>query len=449
MLALSPAIKAVHNGIGDAALGIGENILGEARKRYIDLDKCFFIFDDLERCSVPICDVLGYINNFIEHNNCKVLIVANEAECGHMSTHSNSEIRMIASTLLKEYISTEESFPNENNRYPQDDQTKNRDPELADIIKQADELFGQSKLYLSTKEKLIGKTIKYVPQLNDIVPDVVSKILSENEDALGIKDRIIEICIAAMRSEGVINLRILQYSLVFFVKIHDIMKSLNDYDSDVRKCTLRIILDAILRVSVRARGKSPKYSWDINWTKETAYDEVDCLVENDRWKLKPADYFSENPKLNFVSFQFIHKYVLTGTFDRDEVIGDASAYMDREIEKKNMANDPYQKAHDGWWKLTESELRDYMEQTEINFFDNKYSAHMCLMIIHLVLKYSQELNCEIGHPDELFDHLKKLVIEGTLSIDLKYDGFLGFHFEGLKGNCQNRFAQYISELRKV
>jgi hypothetical protein len=446
--ALSPAMKITPYGIGDAVSVIGKFIGRTVRKKFIDLDKCFFIFDDLERCSAPICDVLGYINNFIEHNNCKVLIVANEAECGHISTHSNSEIRIIASALLKEHISTKESSQNENNRCPQDGQTKNRNVELADIIKQADELFGQSELYLSTKEKLIGKTIKYVPQLDDIVPGIISKILSENEDVLGIKDDVTKICIDAMHSEGVINLRILQYSLVFFVKIHDIVKSLNT-DSDVRNDTLLIILNAILRVSVRTRVESLKHSWDIGWTKETAYANVDCLTENDRQKLKPLDYFNGTPELNFFSFQFIHKYVLTGTFDRDEVIKDVSTYIGSEVEKKNMAKDPYQKAHGGWWKLTEPELRDCMEQIENNFFGKKYSAHMCLKVIHLALQYSQEMECEIGHPDKLFAHLKKLVIEGTILIDLKYDGFLGFHFEGLNGDYQNRFTQYISELHDV
>lgn len=38
------------------------------------------IFDDLERTSIPIKELLGYINHFTEHNGCKVIIVANEME---------------------------------------------------------------------------------------------------------------------------------------------------------------------------------------------------------------------------------------------------------------------------------------------------------------------------------------------------------------------------------
>lgn len=38
----------------------------------------FLIFDDLERCKLPLNEVFGYINNYVEHQNIKVMIVANE-----------------------------------------------------------------------------------------------------------------------------------------------------------------------------------------------------------------------------------------------------------------------------------------------------------------------------------------------------------------------------------
>ncbi|RVU43102.1 hypothetical protein EA187_12875 [Lujinxingia sediminis] len=38
------------------------------------------IFDDLERCSMSLDVVLGYINSFVEHHGCKVVILANEDE---------------------------------------------------------------------------------------------------------------------------------------------------------------------------------------------------------------------------------------------------------------------------------------------------------------------------------------------------------------------------------
>jgi hypothetical protein len=42
--------------------------------------ECLLIFDDLERCSMRISDVLGYINAFVEHEGFKVVILGNEDE---------------------------------------------------------------------------------------------------------------------------------------------------------------------------------------------------------------------------------------------------------------------------------------------------------------------------------------------------------------------------------
>jgi hypothetical protein len=45
-----------------------------------DFKKRVLIFDDLERCNMPIELVLGYINSFVEHQGSKVIIVANDDE---------------------------------------------------------------------------------------------------------------------------------------------------------------------------------------------------------------------------------------------------------------------------------------------------------------------------------------------------------------------------------
>lgn len=38
------------------------------------------VFDDVERCAIPICHLLGYINQFVEHSGFKVILIANENE---------------------------------------------------------------------------------------------------------------------------------------------------------------------------------------------------------------------------------------------------------------------------------------------------------------------------------------------------------------------------------
>jgi hypothetical protein len=36
------------------------------------------IFDDLERCKLKISELFGYINEFVEHYGCKVILLSEE-----------------------------------------------------------------------------------------------------------------------------------------------------------------------------------------------------------------------------------------------------------------------------------------------------------------------------------------------------------------------------------
>lgn len=43
-------------------------------------ENLILIFDDVERCQIPISEVLGYINYFVEHAKSKVILIGNEEE---------------------------------------------------------------------------------------------------------------------------------------------------------------------------------------------------------------------------------------------------------------------------------------------------------------------------------------------------------------------------------
>ena len=44
---------------------------------WLNLGAYIFVFDDLERCDCPINEVFGFINELVEHENTKVILVAN------------------------------------------------------------------------------------------------------------------------------------------------------------------------------------------------------------------------------------------------------------------------------------------------------------------------------------------------------------------------------------
>jgi len=67
------------DGKTDGKVSVNINSIGllQSSDRKIKGNK-ILIFDDLERCKVEINDLFGYINGFVEHHNCKVIILSDE-----------------------------------------------------------------------------------------------------------------------------------------------------------------------------------------------------------------------------------------------------------------------------------------------------------------------------------------------------------------------------------
>jgi hypothetical protein len=57
------------------------------------------IFDDLERCSINIIDLLGYINNFVEHQSYKVILIANEKELEKTKKYKKIKEKLVGKTF--------------------------------------------------------------------------------------------------------------------------------------------------------------------------------------------------------------------------------------------------------------------------------------------------------------------------------------------------------------
>lgn len=86
------------------------------------------IFDDLERCSLPISEVLGYINSLTEHEKFRVIIVADEEKIGCFDNE-----------LGKNY----------------------------------------KGLYDEFKEKVIGQTVSIENDVNSIIESIIDKVKNE------------------------------------------------------------------------------------------------------------------------------------------------------------------------------------------------------------------------------------------------------------------------------
>lgn len=83
---------------GTITAGVPNDKLIESLK----LESKVLVFDDIERCGIPICDLLGYINQFVEHNGFKTILIANEHEI--IEREEKTESHFLAYRRVKEKL---------------------------------------------------------------------------------------------------------------------------------------------------------------------------------------------------------------------------------------------------------------------------------------------------------------------------------------------------------
>ncbi len=136
-------------------------------------------FDDLERCSIPINEFFGYVNNLIEHCNCKVLILADENNIGKI--YANTNIEQKYQTILTGDRKVIQDISEE-------DRKKNATAKDSITIKELKELnerlYSENFIYRDIKEKVIGKTCHYYPGIKESLEKLISgtdiEIIKEN-----------------------------------------------------------------------------------------------------------------------------------------------------------------------------------------------------------------------------------------------------------------------------
>lgn len=62
-------------------------------------DFALYVFDDLERSNMDANEILGYINEFVEHDGCKVVLIANEKEIDKGDEYRMRREKIVGKTL--------------------------------------------------------------------------------------------------------------------------------------------------------------------------------------------------------------------------------------------------------------------------------------------------------------------------------------------------------------
>jgi len=320
---------------------------------FFSTDDKVLCFDDLERANVDVVDILGYINNFVEHDHIKTIIICNEKELSTKFKSSNLEMKTFIATYLLD---------------KQNELTKTVDKPMVEKIRDKIEyVFDNANDYERIKEKLIGETFEYAPKFNYIINGLLYRF-ENNPDLVRFLRENTNLIISTFNKSGTRNLRILKHALNDFKKIFETVNKAYP-NSKLRVLQTMLIFTIAVSFEIKA-GKVTKNKF-ININSNEEYKAIlvssRVLMDNRQFYIKEFDnnyYFNFKSEYRF--FKFIEVYVRTRIFDMKELKKDMDAIINTiDTEKlpgyKRLLTEEY-------WKISDEQFPQIIEEVikEVN-----------------------------------------------------------------------------------
>lgn len=268
---------------------------------FFSTDDKVLCFDDLERANVDVIDILGYINNFVEHDHIKTIIICNEKELATKLKSSNLEMKTFIATYLLDR---------------QGELNKEDKPMVEKIQDKIEHVFDKANDYERIKEKLIGETFEYAPKFDYIINGILMRY--ENEpDLIRFYRENTRLIISTFERSGTRNLRILKHALNDFKKIFD-MVNRSYPNTSHRVMQTMLIFTIAISFEIKA-GKVTKNKF-MNIKDNEEYKAIlvssRVLMDNKQFYIKEFDSnYYYNFKAEYRFFKFIEYYVRTRIFD--------------------------------------------------------------------------------------------------------------------------------------
>lgn len=273
---------------------------------WLNLGSFIFIFDDLERCDCPVNEVFGFLNELVEHENTKVIIIANEKELMTIADTQSLE--------LQYYLALDERV-----QWPKTDEDnvwsvickKPEGVSLTELEKRRSLLFPveESGDYCRIREKLIGVTLKYDPN----IPEIISQIIETSNCESSVKGMLRgkkESFEDTMEYYHHRNLRTFQF---FLSKVTYLLGQLENIKIDqeyYEAISNQVISETFMQaVRFKSNYQPPKdnYTW-LSIEQDTNFHSVKQYVESGTYDYKnyenevlkyqnelKADVFSDDP----------------------------------------------------------------------------------------------------------------------------------------------------------
>lgn len=306
----------------------------------IELDQnTVLCLDDLERCILPMSELFGFINSFVEQGGTKTVLIANEHEL-----------------LLKDFT--------DDVGKPDQMQLQPAKEELG-IFGNSDDEPGESVTvdtrkthYERIKEKSIGKTFYYTPQREEILRSILDQYsgcsvydsLSENFDLI----------LDVFTKSGTSNLRVLKHAIGDIAFL--LTRLLSDIDGLCCQ-TVRGLIAFVLALSLEVKAGDFVPGILSSLTRETYDAEVlgHRIFENKKSSRLEIFDRTYSPGGGRFFFKFAAIYIETGILD--EGVYKAEVELIKKEQQPHFFHGYERLLYNGYWYLSDHEFTNLLVET--------------------------------------------------------------------------------------
>lgn len=271
------------------------------------------IFDDLERASIKLESLIGYINHYVEHQGYKVIIVANEEE------------------ILEQQENKEITF-----------------------------------LYRKIKEKLIGKTFEIEPDLQGALVNFISEI--KNQTVKDLYESNINVISELYNSSKYQNLRHLKQALWDFERFVTFVSEDASSKNELLLHLLKIFL--ILSFEIKSGNILPQditriqTEWFSTWVNENSENKEDTPCQTIRKKYGNI--------INLISL-LIEESIWVDFFDKGCCSAEKIQESLEKSEYYHTENTPDWMKLLHSMELSDDEFSDVLKSVHKDFFEKKFT----------------------------------------------------------------------------
>lgn len=282
-------------------------------------------------------------------------------------------------------------------------------------------MYDGNKKYKTIKEKLIGITIKYIPDINKVYDQLIVEYKKKNKDLYEFLKENKNKCIDIIKLNNCNNIR----TIIFILDRFEILyNEINRLDIDKKYSIINLVFVNVIFSSIGI-----KKGIDIKQILSgVMYSSAACLTEDVR----------QNNNNYYTAFNFVDDFILDGNIDRNKMLGSIQYYLD--INYENIEDDdPYNKLK-VYWELEDDEIKNAIQEILVNIKANKYNYKLFPKIIYS-LSCIENLNFEKEIIQEIIIEMGKYIENN----DIDYIDFHVFTRDEQVTKIYNKNIKYIKD----